>query len=155
LLALALVAGCYSPKIKNKGFACDGNYIGSCPAGFACINGICDDGSGGTPPPPVADMAGDGTGGNGGDDMAGSTPDMAKPPTVDMAMPPPPDMAQPPPPDMASSCAHSPCVTGGKLNPNCDPCVAQVCATDSFCCSVQWDSSCKGEVTSICGQSCP
>jgi hypothetical protein len=156
VVTLALVAGCYAPKVKNKGFACDGNYVGACPVGFACINGICDDGSGGTPPPPGPDMAmGDGTGGNGGGDMA-SAPDMAKPASSpDLAMPPLPDLAQPPPPDMASSCVHSPCVAGSKLNKYCDSCVTQVCTADPVCCSTTWDSICVGEVTSICGRSCP
>lgn len=154
LLALALVAGCYSPKVKNRGFACDGTYAGACPAGFACINGVCDDGSGGSGPPPGADMATDGTGGNGSGDMAGAS-DMAKAGTVDLAMPPAPDLAHPPPPDMASSCAHSPCMTGSRLNSSCDPCVSQVCSADPLCCSGTWDAICVGEVTSICGRSCP
>jgi hypothetical protein len=49
---------------------------------------------------------------------------------------------------------HPLCETGPALNVECDPCVAQICAADSFCCSTGWDSICVGEVTSICGQSC-
>jgi hypothetical protein len=64
--------------------------------------------------------------------------------------PPPP----PPPPPPVSSCAHDLCVQGGKLKPSCDPCVAQICAKDAFCCVVVWDNLCVNEVGSICGQSC-
>jgi len=60
-LATALVAGCYSPKLTNFGFACDSQAPKPCPDGYFCRNGFCDDGSGGTPPA---------TGGNGADDMA-------------------------------------------------------------------------------------
>lgn len=100
-----------------------------------------------------------GTGGNGGSGGGGGgggsgTQDMAMA-VHDLAMPPPPDMAMPPPPDMASSCAHSKCTSGGKLNASCDPCVTQICASDALCCQLQWDSVCVGEVTSICGLSCP
>ncbi|UQA57589.1 MopE-related protein [Polyangium aurulentum] len=52
-------------------------------------------------------------------------------------------------------CAHPLCTTGGTLTPSCDPCVAKVCASDSYCCNSGWDSICVGEVTSICGLTCP
>jgi subtilisin-like proprotein convertase family protein len=58
----------------------------------------------------------------------------------------------PPPPP---TCAHGICATGVKLTSGCDPCVTQICAADSFCCNNSWDSICVGEVTSICGRSCP
>jgi hypothetical protein len=32
--------------------------------------------------------------------------------------------------------------------------VTQICAFDSYCCSVSWDSLCVSEVSSICGQTC-
>lgn len=54
----------------------------------------------------------------------------------------------------ASACAHNKCVTGVALASNCEPCVTQVCAVDSFCCTTSWDSICVGEVTSVCGISC-
>jgi hypothetical protein len=60
-LAMALIAGCYTPKLNNFGFACDSQAAKPCPDGYFCHNGFCDDGSGGTPPA---------TGGNGADDMA-------------------------------------------------------------------------------------
>lgn len=53
------------------------------------------------------------------------------------------------------SCAHDKCTTGVALTSGCDSCVTAVCAADSFCCSSSWDSICVGEVTSVCGLSCP
>ncbi|MFT3841054.1 MAG: hypothetical protein QM723_28945 [Myxococcaceae bacterium] len=53
-----------------------------------------------------------------------------------------------------STCAHSECTTGAKLSKTCDPCVTQICAVDSYCCSTSWDSICKGEVKSVCNQTC-
>lgn len=32
--------------------------------------------------------------------------------------------------------------------------MADICAVDSYCCQVSWDSLCVGEVASVCGQSC-
>ena len=59
-------------------------------------------------------------------------------------------------------CAHDLCTASlGYLTPGCDPtgCVANVCATDSFCCdssSGDWDSTCVGEVATYCSPySCP
>jgi len=57
----------------------------------------------------------------------------------------------PPPP----TCAHAICTSGANLTSGCDPCVTQICASDSFCCASSWDATCVGEVTSICSQSCP
>jgi len=56
--------------------------------------------------------------------------------------------------DAGGTCAHSDCSTGTKLVSTCDPCVAKICAADSFCCNSSWDSTCVGEVKSICGQTC-
>ena len=51
VLAAALVAaGCYQPKLKNFGFACDPSAAKPCPDGYCCRSGFCDDGSGGSPP---------------------------------------------------------------------------------------------------------
>jgi hypothetical protein len=58
-------------------------------------------------------------------------------------------------PPTAGACAHAICTTGTKLTSGCDPCVTQICAADSFCCTTTWDSVCVGEVTSVCGKSCP
>ncbi len=51
-------------------------------------------------------------------------------------------------------CVHDPCETGLALDPNCDPCVAQICAIDDFCCTGLWDRSCVDQVASVCGQIC-
>lgn len=53
----------------------------------------------------------------------------------------------------SAACAHNICASGGKLVSNCDPCVAKICAADSYCCSTSWDAQCVGEVASICNQS--
>ncbi|MGH9885919.1 MAG: S8 family serine peptidase, partial [bacterium] len=52
------------------------------------------------------------------------------------------------------SCAHPICSTGGRLTSSCDPCAAQICAQDSFCCNTSWDNVCVGEVQSVCHQTC-
>jgi hypothetical protein len=53
-----------------------------------------------------------------------------------------------------SACSHPICTTGGPLIASCDPCVANICALDPYCCQWSWDATCVGEVKSICGQSC-
>ncbi len=55
----------------------------------------------------------------------------------------------------ANLCAHDLCSAGEALPTGCDPCVDQVCATDSYCCLGAWDSICVSEAESICGLSCP
>ena len=53
------------------------------------------------------------------------------------------------------ACAHDLCVEGEALDANCDPCVQQICAVDTFCCNNSWDATCVGEVSSVCGcQTC-
>jgi hypothetical protein len=103
VVVIGTVSGCFNPQVKNFGFACNVNDVSPCPAGFQCINGYCDDGSGGKNP---------GTSG-GGVDMSAPAIDMAQaqPPatfdmahaqqSIDMAQPiTSVDMAQPNPPDM-------------------------------------------------------
>jgi hypothetical protein len=41
-------------------------------------------------------------------------------------------------------------VTGAKLDPACDACVAAVCAADSFCCNSTWDSQCVNTTATAC-----
>ena len=53
-----------------------------------------------------------------------------------------------------TTCTHPICATGAKLTGSCDPCAAQICAADSFCCNNSWDATCVGEVASVCHQSC-
>jgi hypothetical protein len=56
--------------------------------------------------------------------------------------------------DEASTCEHPKCEEGGPLTPDCDDCVAQICAIDPFCCETAWDALCVSEVESICGETC-
>jgi hypothetical protein len=53
------------------------------------------------------------------------------------------------------TCAHDLCATGGAVDPACHTCAGDICAVDSFCCTVAWDSICVMEVESICGEICP
>ncbi|MBK8253305.1 MAG: VWA domain-containing protein [Polyangiaceae bacterium] len=55
----------------------------------------------------------------------------------------------------APVCTHDKCYLGGPLTSGCDTCVAQVCAVDSYCCTVGWDGLCLQEVSTICGEQCP
>ncbi|MDB4965588.1 MAG: hypothetical protein JWN44_1277 [Myxococcales bacterium] len=128
VVALA-VGGCFKPQVQNRSFVCDATAP-ACPTGFICVQGYCDDGSGGGPPPgmtaPDLAMSG-GTGGNGGDvDMTlpPATHDLAvaldmSMPVVDMAQP-IPDLAKPA--DMAKMCKVYPatCTVNSECcNNNC------------------------------------
>lgn len=62
-----------------------------------------------------------------------------------------------------SSCAHSPCITGGALNPVCSACAYDVCETNSLCCmadphayppSSEWNHICVLLATMKCGTTC-
>lgn len=53
-LVAVLAASCYSPQIQNRGYACHATDVPACPDGFTCINGYCDNGSGGPPAPDLA-----------------------------------------------------------------------------------------------------
>ncbi len=176
-LAVALAAGCYQPKLKNFGFACDPSAAKPCPDGYFCNQGYCDDGSGGTPPGTGGnggsggsggdqDMAmsqggsgggggggsgggGGGSGGSGGSGGGGGSQDMAQP-GQDLAQP--ADMAQ------GSSCAHDECTAGVALTKSCSTCAGQVCASgaDPYCCSTKWDATCVSEVNLYCTtKTCP
>jgi hypothetical protein len=54
-----------------------------------------------------------------------------------------------------TTCAHDKCTAGTKLVKTCDACVTKICNADTYCCATKWDSQCVGEVSSVCGQSCP
>ena len=56
----------------------------------------------------------------------------------------------------ASICQVQDPTNGGPIERGCDGrCAAAVCAADSYCCDVNWDTICVAEVSSICGISCP
>jgi len=171
----ALVAGCYTPKLKNFGFACDSSSAKPCPNGYFCNNGFCDDGTGGSPPAgtggngSVEDMAmsSGGSGGGGGGGSAGgggggggggmSSNDMAMP-VQDMAQS-IPDMAKSPDMVVVSSCKHDECTTGSALSKSCSACATAVCNKDTVCCNSstgQWDDICVSEVNKYCTtKTCP
>jgi len=51
-------------------------------------------------------------------------------------------------------CTHDFCAVGDPLANDCDPCAANVCSFDPYCCSVAWDSRCVEEAADSCGLSC-
>jgi hypothetical protein len=153
-----MLAGCFNPNIKNGGFACDPTQSPACPSGFVCVNNRCMNAVGASGD---LGLGNGGVGGNGGDsfDLSAAPDDLSR--THHMR-------------DFATggggfggggggggggsgggSCAHAICTSGTRLQSSCDPCVTQICAMDAYCCNTRWDSSCVGEVSSICGQSCP
>ncbi len=62
--------------------------------------------------------------------------------------------------ESAGSCSHALCAAGAPLGQSCDAppaqtsCVDAICAVDSYCCSVGWDSTCVKQVSTVCGQAC-
>jgi hypothetical protein len=54
-------------------------------------------------------------------------------------------------PAYAQVCAHGLCEEGAALDAACDPCVADICAADPFCCEFEWDSTCVEGVLTACG----
>jgi hypothetical protein len=119
---VSTLCGCFNPRVKDFGFACNVNDVDPCPAGFQCVNGYCDDGSGGRPPgggsasvdmslAATMDMAGAVQ----SIDMAPSNQslDMAQPPIIDMAQPPGPDMTPPICQPIGGSCtSYKDCCSG-------------------------------------------
>jgi hypothetical protein len=82
-LVVSLASSCFNPHLKNRSFACSLDDVPACPEGFTCIDGLCDDGSGGLR------VIGDDLA-----DLAGSTPaDLGT-----VTPPSPPDFSTPPPP---------------------------------------------------------
>jgi hypothetical protein len=54
----------------------------------------------------------------------------------------------------SEACAHGLCFVGGPLDPECDECVADVCAADPFCCEFGWDEFCVATAQELCGLTC-
>ncbi|MEP7125262.1 MAG: trypsin-like serine protease [Byssovorax sp.] len=57
-------------------------------------------------------------------------------------------------PKKPGKCGHDLCGSGGPLDPACDPCVAEVCSADAFCCGGEWDAQCASEVETVCPTAC-
>ncbi len=55
---------------------------------------------------------------------------------------------------IGEDCTHDPCVAGGALAGECDPCVAEICGMDPYCCTTSWDFGCTAKVETVCGGSC-
>jgi hypothetical protein len=159
--SLLVAGGCFNPKVKSGGFACNGPGDGQCPAGYFCVGGLCLDSPNGVAP---------GVGGVGGNqDLSQSTTQDLSMVTVDMAMSQSIDMTQTgniidmaqPVQDMALStgngCAHSYCMTGAALHSSCDPCVTAICNHYKNCCNSSWIQYCVDDVKTYCGASaqCP
>lgn len=85
--ALFVSAGCFNPDLSSFAYRCNGN-TSICPAGYACISGICQLGAG-----DVSDMSMDVV------DLASAT---------DQAGAPPPDLSGQPPggPSAVAGCAN-------------------------------------------------
>ncbi len=51
------------------------------------------------------------------------------------------------------SCAHDECSAGGKLTKGCSTCTTDVCGSDPYCCSTEWDAQCVDEAKTFgsCG----
>ena len=57
-------------------------------------------------------------------------------------------------PKKPGKCGHDLCSSGGPLESTCDPCVANVCSADAFCCAGEWDAQCASEAESVCPSAC-
>jgi hypothetical protein len=158
LFAGVAFLGCFSPTVKNGGFRCDSTQSPDCPSGLFCVNGFCIDQPSGSGASDMAVGGGGGQGGGGGGGGSNSGDDLSQP-LLDMShshhmhdfAQPASDLSQ----SGGNTCSHSICSSGSALRSDCDPCVTQVCAQDSYCCATNWNSICVAEVTTICGQSCP
>ena len=62
--------------------------------------------------------------------------------------------------ESAGSCSHTLCSEGAALVSGCDDpplmpsCTAAICTVNAACCTTGWDSSCVGQVSSVCGFNC-
>lgn len=52
------------------------------------------------------------------------------------------------------TCSHDPCAQGVPLDAECDPCVAQVCASAPACCTEAWDADCVQLAEASCQREC-
>lgn len=56
----------------------------------------------------------------------------------------------------AGKCDHAVCAVGGPLKTDCEPCVAEVCTGDDYCCKTAWDALCVDKAADACecGKTC-
>ncbi len=54
----------------------------------------------------------------------------------------------------STGCAHDLCESGVALVASCDPCAAEVCAADDYCCDMDWDGLCVALVDDLCDNLC-
>lgn len=57
-------------------------------------------------------------------------------------------------PGEPAKCGHNLCASGARLEATCDPCVAEVCSADAFCCATSWDAQCANEAATVCPKTC-
>jgi hypothetical protein len=50
---------------------------------------------------------------------------------------------------------HDPCTSGLPMSTTCDPCVADVCAANPYCCDYSWYDACAGSYRTACVDACP
>lgn len=53
-----------------------------------------------------------------------------------------------------SSCSHSVCLDGDKLDLTCNSCTKKVCQTYPDCCNTQWTAACATAAQTLCGKQC-
>jgi hypothetical protein len=64
------------------------------------------------------------------------------------------DASAPSTSEAAPACPDAVCWVGPKLGVACDPCVADVCAADPYCCEQEWDGACVNGAELACGRAC-
>jgi hypothetical protein len=92
-LLVLVGSGCYSPGIKNKGFACNPQVEPPCPSGFFCVDGLCQD-KPGTSSGGIGGVGSDGGAPDLSTSMHGGDFDFSMPSAADQSMA-PPDLAKP------------------------------------------------------------
>ena len=123
-LGLALTSvGCFSPDVKNGGFACSQTDDPPCPAGFFCVNGLCEDhpGNGSDNADLSTGTGGNGGSGGGGDGGGMSSTDMAHP-IADLAQA-AGDLATSACAGPVEDCSSTPCCSGHVCLPGLNVCL--------------------------------
>jgi hypothetical protein len=120
----------------NAGSCAQCSLTSPCPGSLVCnAQGLCED--------PVSEGGGGGDPGSGGGDpgSGGADPGTGGGDVGEGGGP------------VADTC-HDLCTAGEAMEPSCDPCAADLCAADPYCCSTAWDSLCVSEVDQYCNNAC-